>query len=610
MKQKITSLLLALTLCLGLLSAAALAAEREYPNRWRDEYADFVLSAEEAARDYGISLSTDRIDLGSAYIGEEIEPVVFTLTNNSDYYIAGGILASNTMNWFTHSPSGSSGHVYFDEVRIAPGESKDIQARYLSTDNQNSGPETVDLYVCLDTREHISMDRGLIRLYIKNILTVDYEIKDPDKEIPAGDIQWDLSTTALDLGVSNITKRSNYLSDEYLTGTITVTNRGSRPMRVESRLDTSGCSWEAIEYIISGDYPAGEYLRPGESTDITIRLQRSSWYETGTIEGCKLNLTAYYPDYPDSREENTLTATIPITAKFLSDGGHVLYFNNDNSETPNFVDARAFDAQGNELTLDDRVLVVKEGDTVTFVAVPPDGFYVSELRVDKKNVGLVDHYTFTNIQSSHEIARYVERGPAPYTPYVDRGSAPTTPPVQPPAVTGSNQPAAWAAPLVEQAKALGVLPAELQSAYDQPITRAEFCTLADALYTAVKGSAAAVDPAVTFTDTADPAVLRMASIHVVNGVGNGAFDPYGQLTREQAATMLSRLSAALGKPLADSESTFADSGSISGWAKDAVGQMQLSGIMNGMDNNQFCPRLSYTREQSIVTIMRLSALVK
>lgn len=603
MKKKITSLLLALVLCLGLLPTATLAAGREYPNRWRDEYADFVLSAEEAARDYGITVSTSHIDFGSIYIGEEFEPVTFTLTNNSDYYITYGQLARTNMTWFSHMPSGSSGYVRFDEVHIAPGESKDIQARYLNTDHGRSGPDTVDLYVCLDTSENVFLGLGLIKLYIKDILTVDYEIKDPDKEIPAGDIQWDLSTTALDLGVSNITKRSNYLSDEYLTGIVTVTNRGSRPMRVESRLDTSGCSWEAIEYIISGDSPAGEYLRPGESTDIKIKLQRSSWHETGTIEGCKLNLTAYYPDYPDSREENTLTASIPITAKFLSDGGHVLYFNGDNSE-----EARAFDAQGNELTLDGRVLVVKEGDTVTFVVVPPVGFYVSELLVDKKNVGAVDHYTFTNIRSSHEIGYYVGRGSTPYTPYVP-GQPPVTP-TDPAEQKPSEFPSLWAQADVDQAKALGILPTELQSAYVQPITRAQFCTLADALYTAVKGSPAPADAAVTFTDTTDAAVLRMASAKVVNGTGNGAFDPNGQLTREQAATMLSRLSAALGKPLTAGMPTFGDSGSVASWAREAVGQMQASGVMGGTGGNQFSPKQSYTREQSIVTIMRLYGMVK
>lgn len=74
--------------------------------------------------------------------------------------------------------------------------------------------------------------------------------------------------------------------------------------------------------------------------------------------------------------------------------------------------------------------------------------------------------------------------------------------------------------------------------------------------------------------------------------------------------MLARLSAVLGKPLTDSESTFADSGSVSSWAKAAVGQMQQSGVMSGTGNDQFSPQLTYTREQSVVTLMRLYNLLK
>lgn len=138
-------------------------------------------------------------------------------------------------------------------------------------------------------------------------------------------------------------------------------------------------------------------------------------------------------------------------------------------------------------------------------------------------------------------------------------------------MVGSPEPAGWAKAAVDQAKTLGILPAELQSAYDQPITRRDFCVLADALYTKVKG-AASVDASVTFTDTTDPAVL--------------------------------------GKPLATGEPTFADSGAVAGWARPFVGQMQQSGIMGGTGNNQFSPRLTYTREQSVVTIVRMFTLVK
>ena len=49
---------------------------------------------------------------------------------------------------------------------------------------------------------------------------------------------------------------------------------------------------------------------------------------------------------------------------------------------------------------------------------------------------------------------------------------------------------------------------------------------------------------------------------------------------------------------------------MAGWAKTAVGQMQLSRIMSGTGNNQFSPQQSYTREQSVVTIVRMCELLK
>jgi hypothetical protein len=40
------------------------------------------------------------------------------------------------------------------------------------------------------------------------------------------------------------------------------------------------------------------------------------------------------------------------------------------------------------------------------------------------------------------------------------------------------------------------------------------------------------------------------------------------------------------------------------------GQMQATGIMGGVGNNTFAPKDPYTREQSIITIMRLYDVVK
>ena len=114
----------------------------------------------------------------------------------------------------------------------------------------------------------------------------------------------------------------------------------------------------------------------------------------------------------------------------------------------------------------------------------------------------------------------------------------------------------------------------------------------------------------TFNDTSDMNVQKMGALGVVTGVGGGNFAPNDKLTREQAAVMLARLADAMGKPLAVNNATFADNGNISSWAIEQVGQIQVAGIMGGVGNNTFAPRDPYTREQSIVTMLRLYNVVK
>ena len=74
--------------------------------------------------------------------------------------------------------------------------------------------------------------------------------------------------------------------------------------------------------------------------------------------------------------------------------------------------------------------------------------------------------------------------------------------------------------------------------------------------------------------------------------------------------MLARLADAIGKPLEKKTATFADNTVISSWAFESVGQLQAVGIMGGIGNNTFAPKDPYTREQSIITIIRLFNIVK
>lgn len=178
-------------------------------------------------------------------------------------------------------------------------------------------------------------------------------------------------------------------------------------------------------------------------------------------------------------------------------------------------------------------------------------------------------------------------------------------------------PASWAMSDVFRAMQLGILTPDLQGDYKKPITRAEFCKLAYFYWGVLNGNYPYYGFGDTnFTDTDDPYVSAMSMVEVVSGYGEGIFDPDRPLTREQAATILSRLVTSGGryggakKTLPEGTADYADSAAISSWARDAVGQVTAAGIMNGMGDNQFAPKGQYTREQAVVTIMRLYDLMK
>jgi len=178
-------------------------------------------------------------------------------------------------------------------------------------------------------------------------------------------------------------------------------------------------------------------------------------------------------------------------------------------------------------------------------------------------------------------------------------------------LAGSTQPtgqnldtaSSWAREGIADAIASGLVPNSLQNRYTNNITRAEFAALSVALYESTTGRV--ITERQTFNDTADINVQKMGGLGVIMGVGGGNFAPNNTLTREQAATMLARLANVMGQPLPPSAPTFADNTAISSWAVSAVGQVQVTEIMSGVGNNNFSPLGSFTREQSILTVLRM-----
>ena len=96
---------------------------------------------------------------------------------------------------------------------------------------------------------------------------------------------------------------------------------------MEAEIDASGRRQEDGTPIFYVYVNNSDNVKPGESA--TVKVSVDSGHKTpGTVEGCVLKLTAYYPD---SREKNTITADIPLSIKYLYDGGYEIANMSDNS---------------------------------------------------------------------------------------------------------------------------------------------------------------------------------------------------------------------------------------------------------------------------------------
>ncbi len=173
----------------------------------------------------------------------------------------------------------------------------------------------------------------------------------------------------------------------------------------------------------------------------------------------------------------------------------------------------------------------------------------------------------------------------------------------------------WAKPEVDEAIKNGLVPLELQNNYTQNITREEFAYLSvnfvmvnlslsfeELESQAEKYSA----PRIPFNDCDNKYVLLASRLNIIEGIGNNYFAPTSPITREQAATMLSRTYNLYSTNRNSTRQiAFDDLDKISEWAVSGVEFCVSYDVMKGISELIFAPHEHYTREQAFATFIRL-----
>ncbi len=189
-------------------------------------------------------------------------------------------------------------------------------------------------------------------------------------------------------------------------------------------------------------------------------------------------------------------------------------------------------------------------------------------------------------------------------------------PTATPSATATPQPTAkpncssWAETDIENAVSKKILPQDMQSGYTKLIDRADFCRIAYNMLD-ISGKAENVNNGTHFDDISMKEIYMLSGMGIINGKGENKFAPNDNITREEAAAILSRMVSYLKLNLPEqSGASYSDDGDISDWAKENVYDVKKLGVMQGVDNNKFDPKSGYTKEQAIVTIMRVMKNIK
>ncbi len=158
----------------------------------------------------------------------------------------------------------------------------------------------------------------------------------------------------------------------------------------------------------------------------------------------------------------------------------------------------------------------------------------------------------------------------------------------------------WAKEVIEAAMKSGVSKGYLDGSFkpDNTITRAEFFALVNNSFGFTEESN------VTFIDVTNEAwyasvIAKADAAGYISGYPDGGIHPDSMITREEAASIMSRVQSLAANT---NDIAFSDATSIADWSKVAVIAVSEAKIMNGYPNGNFKPRALITRAEALATV--------
>lgn len=183
---------------------------------------------------------------------------------------------------------------------------------------------------------------------------------------------------------------------------------------------------------------------------------------------------------------------------------------------------------------------------------------------------------------------------------------------------------AWYYPVVKTAYEKGITNGVTRTTFEPnaTVTREQFLVMLfraadirlDWIHQVISDPSEMFFSAMGFADVAKgawytDAVYAAWVMEVTKGVDAAHFGVGQPITREQMATLAERfmevrLHVAL-KAAEHPAAAFSDAYQISSWAKDAAEAMRVSGVMQGDEQQRFCPQSHATRAEATAVILRL-----